>query len=419
MIEPNDVINRILDDEKILAKSSGSEENKNVLARYKKLGQAQAAINKTCTIKITSSPEERSFSPGKESETGYETFTAKINGIQPKGSSIEWGIFKDDPNKPLSDKGRGTVALISGVNQLSNEVVAKRPNKGRISVAVKKNGNMVCFDNKEISVPQFFWIVVNESFFKDLERLGLRRRPIVGLGVLTGDQANVNFDVMRAVLDEAFNTARFLFKSINVRFTESYPGTVVGENNYTSIVLGGKNNIGTSASGITLNSTHPMNYDQTDKGNLQPNQRIVIYSGEYAIGRPGVNNDDPIFKSIFNLTSVENYQGTPLGGIAVDAGEFSRFPRSPRQKVITAAVSAYGRLLGSTIAHEAGHSLGLPHPESKVGALMDEGFNLSFSNSTGITSFDPQTGKIQIDPPQGFSNSNLRKLREILPVLRT
>ena len=301
----------------------------------------------TCDIEILSSPSERSFSP--PSETGEEVFRAVV--FPPSGGgTIVWDIVHRPKESGNVDFGTQT-DVSTGSSILSTiPVKARHPNKAKVRVRVVQDGEVVCSAKKTISVPQFFHIVfpAEEGFFNEaLEDLGLRRRPRAN-GVLTTDQKLTNDQVKAAVIEEIFNTFKFEYDSVNVRLTVADPTPVVSFANFATVTFGG---LGV---GLEFGAT-PF----PDDHNLDPKNSPVIFALRYADLSLAITQD-PIYTAIFGgLAVFDPASGTVLPGTPIDVGDFADPPVTVRQKTVKAAILAFGRLLGTTVAHECGHSLGL------------------------------------------------------------
>jgi len=110
----------------------------------------------------------------------------------------------------------------------------------------------------------------------------------------------------------------------------------------------------------------------------------------------------PRFDQIFGLFMPE-MNGTPV--------QYSNLG-GPLQQWIDMAIWALGNLVGSTVSHEIGHSLGLAdydgfhNPTDEVNALMDAGNNRPFQERASIDGFGPAR----------FNKKNLEYLHRILPI---
>jgi hypothetical protein len=222
---------------------------------------------------------------------------------------------------------------------------------------------------------------------------------------------------------EIGRTCRDAFPEVNVRFVESNPSRRVG-NNVSVVVIGGVD-VDNSAYGWTDPPDTPKD---PDVGNLDSNQTIVVQSGWFtAVGSERDIPKEPLYKSVFGSLAVEDHLGNPLGGTAVDAGEFSTAPNGLRQNAVSTAILAFGRLTGSVIAHECGHALGLDHMwpnpanhrpgnEIRGNALMDPARFHSFSDYTGIQGVNAKSGKPTMGTTIAFLPYMLRGLQRLLPV---
>jgi hypothetical protein len=360
-----------------------------------------------CRIRITSTAAERSF---RASQSPTVSWKASLSGNQPHGSRIVWDLLG-------GTNATGTISY-TVQDPLTLVVRADHPNMNRLRVRVEHQGVILCEDTKLISVPQYFWITstprtepfADDPFLLDLERLGLRRRPPSD-GFLTPEQEATNHDVAEAVVQEIFETVLSLFSGVNVRFSQTFPTAFVDPSNITTVIVGGMPSPNPNIAGHTSAPTGIGRSLDVDIGNLEPAQYCSINSGLLTAGDwPAVYHD------IFGSTAIEDRDGRPLpSGSAVDAGDFARIPTTVRQRTVDAAIKATGRWIGSVIAHECGHALGLDHNNHQTGEIMDAG--VYFSEYIGIRSFDPRTGHTQLGNRVRFGRTNYQRLVELLPIL--
>ena len=191
---------------------------------------------------------------------------------------------------------------------------------------------------------------------------------------------------------------------MNVRLTQDDPTPLVGdEHNLSPVFIGG---------------THPSESGNTDKphgsgidaGNIVARQISRVFPSSYRL----ILGSDPTYHAIFSpLAQV-------LGGSPVQVGDFVPpdviGPRTVRQLIVDAAIKAMGKLIGSTLAHERAHSIGIPHNVGDTGEIMDEGKFQTFLDRTGIVDFDPMTGVLKIEQSHKFGTTSLNEMTRILPV---
>lgn len=204
------------------------------------------------------------------------------------------------------------------------------------------------------------------------------------------------------------------YQGINVSFTWEQP-TDFAE--YGVVEIAGHDPNGTGLFGLD-------NTEGKDSGNIRFNDIIGGYNADTSAS--GYSAYGGVFPSEFLNLSVRRgdnplsssrfddiFEGISpvLGGKAAERGESNR--SSGRAVEIQEAVRVFGNLVGSTISHEVGHSLGLADIPGQFhnigdnpGWLMDSG---------GVRPFE-ERAEIDGQGPSFFGPDNRAYLEKILPV---
>jgi hypothetical protein len=126
---------------------------------------------------------------------------------------------------------------------------------------------------------------------------------------------------------------------------------------------------------------------------------------------------DPVFDQIFDPFRAdrdgEPVKAADLSGNVAAISNGSACPASDRQSRVQCAVYVLGNLVGGTLAHELGHSLGLANPYAEgfhnsgdaPGRLMDAGGDRPFMERAELMGL----------PPAVFCDEEYSYLRQILP----
>jgi hypothetical protein len=202
------------------------------------------------------------------------------------------------------------------------------------------------------------------------------------------------------------------YMGINIEFRAERPTDFV---EYSVIEVGGADPNNAGLFGLD-------NTKGKDVGNLRFNDVIggtnaeTREQGYFAFGgvfvrsffqlSPSIPNVDPLpiasprFDDIFGVF-MPSLGGTPV------------YPNDPRQGFVNEAVRVLGNLVGTTVTHEIGHSLGLANLE---GEFHNIGDNPGWIMDAG--SFRPFAERAEIDGwgPGFFSSNNRSYLERILPV---
>jgi hypothetical protein len=143
-------------------------------------------------------------------------------------------------------------------------------------------------------------------------------------------------------------------------------------------------------------------------------ESLMSFSQHPVAGQP-IAGADPLFDAIFD--GVRPDRGTPVTGADLGGGlptvEGADCPGGDRATTIACAVRTIGSLIGTTLAHEIGHSLGLANPYGdgfhdlgdQPNRLMDGGAERPFV----------ERAELQGAGPAVFCDEEYAYLREILP----
>ncbi|TXD33409.1 hypothetical protein FRC98_20650 [Lujinxingia vulgaris] len=230
-------------------------------------------------------------------------------------------------------------------------------------------------------------------------------------------------NVEREIRDRILAVARRDFEGVNIVFVEDEPEDF---GDYAVVEMGGPDPSGNNAFGYD----NTFNDQAKDTGNLYLND----YLG--GINRQSGENFNVLFGGVFvesftyfsptltpgNRDGSEHFDRVfgpfmpALGGEAVRGSEVGSGPRAAQ---IEEAVRVAGNVIGNTMVHEIGHSLGLTHlPEDweapgtifhnaePGGFIMDAGSDRSFE----------QRAELDGEGPAVFNEVNSAYLREILPL---
>ena len=366
-----------------------------------------------CTITILASPKQRSFSP-PDGVTGKESFSARLSRALGDEETIRWS--------QVLVPGSGSVEFDSPSSP-TTVVRARRPNRVIVVVQVLgPAGNVVCEDRKPVSVPQFFRVRPFQGYFSALADLGLQT------GFTLADpnaDAKVALDnrIRRESISAAIRSARSRFRGINVRFVTKDPSFAIGLKNFTTVRL-----TGLSPRRDLLGEMRP---PVLDVGNLRPNDTVFVYAQEVSnplgvLGESMGVFDGLIVRKQFSFfgqtmeAAVENSQPVRPGEFVADRTKVT----TVRQLKVNSAFFAFTRFVGSVMAHECGHALGLvapvggtSHNAAANGNLMDDGKTLDFTEDTGILRYGKKLGTLTWIRPVRLSEANRKSLQAILPIL--
>ncbi len=221
--------------------------------------------------------------------------------------------------------------------------------------------------------------------------------------------------------ERIFEVVRRDFEGVNIVFSDERPDDFV---EYSIIEVGGEDPNGVGLLGLD-------NTEGKDTGNIRLDDIVGgenADSGEqgfYSFGGVFIESFvlfSPTLRSDSSLSSAEFDRimapfSPLLGGTPIEAGEIDDGPRRPQ---IEETVRAFGSIIGNTISHEIGHSLGLsffvedlqgPSNEfhnkfDEPNALMDSGRERPFT----------ERAELNGDGPARFNERNLDYLLSILPM---
>lgn len=246
--------------------------------------------------------------------------------------------------------------------------------------------------------------------------------------------------VDRAVRARVLDVARRDYSGVNVEFREVPPDSPPPDDfaHYAIVEVGGSD----------PNGLGYLGYDNTpgrDVGNARLYDRIggvnavtqtdgsPGYGGVFAeqlmgfSGHPGrvekikiPTQDADLFDTIFDPVRPDQ------GGVPADPIETNNIPAisggavcpalsSDRGRVVSCAIFVLGNLIGTTMTHELGHSLGLANPRNKSGSYHNNGtLPGRIMNPGGLRSFR-ERAELAGAGPAVFCDTDYAYLQEILP----
>lgn len=247
----------------------------------------------------------------------------------------------------------------------------------------------------------------------------LPQRQMVYLKLLPGfEQALAEFGLLAekdAVVDRILAVLARDYQGINIVFSTTVPEDFA---EYSVVEIAGRDPNGTKLFGLD-------NTAGKDVGNLRFNDIIGgynaeteengyvayggVFPGEFRNLSPTLGDDNPLaspaFDDVFRPVMPE------LGGTPAAPGESSA--SDGRGAAIREAVRVFGNLVGNTVTHEVGHSLGLAAVDGQFhnlgdnpGWIMDAGANRPFEERAEIGGAGPAV----------FSPFNREYLESILPI---
>ena len=211
------------------------------------------------------------------------------------------------------------------------------------------------------------------------------------------------------------------YEGINIEFTDQRPEHFL---QYSVIEVGGPDPNGEGLLGLDNTAGKDTNNIRLDDviGGQNADSREEGYFSFGGVFLESFVSFSPILGSNTAIVSA-NFDElfgpfmNQLGGVPVEATEY---PFGPRQVQIDMAITCLGNLIGNTITHEIGHSLGLSYfPEDELGS--NENFhNLGdtpgqIMDSGAARSFEERC-EIDGTPRPFFSEKNRIYLERILPV---
>lgn len=221
-------------------------------------------------------------------------------------------------------------------------------------------------------------------------------------------------NVEAEIREQSLASMRRTYKDWNVEVRDSRPEDY---DEFTTIEVGGPDPNGAGLFGLD-------NTEGLDRGNLRLNDYIGGFNaiaeveGNFAFGGVFIES----FLSFSEASKKKNQLATPLfnqifspftpelGGRPADHAELQG---GERRAQLAEAVRVLAALIGNTMAHEFGHSLGMAlgdgshNPEDNDRELMDAGLNRSFAERAELGEYQAR--------PAGFMEKHRQYLTQILP----
>jgi hypothetical protein len=239
-----------------------------------------------------------------------------------------------------------------------------------------------------------------------------------------------------AVRARVLEVARRDYAGVNIEFRQAVPGApVVDFALYSQVDIGGSDPNGMAFLGYDNTPGRDMGnqrlYDriggvnaltQSDGspgyGGIFAEQFLGFSSGPGRVEKLPVSaEDNGIFDSVFDPVRPDR------GGSPAQVSEVGRVPAltdgrtcpaTERSRQVACAVYVLGNLIGNTMTHEIGHSLGLANPRSMNASYHDNGaIRGRLMNAGGLRTFGERAEIGQ--PPAVFCDTEYKYLREILP----
>jgi len=272
----------------------------------------------------------------------------------------------------------------------------------------------------------------------------LRPKQLVLLTFLPSYQESLRLfglrAIDRAVRARVLDVARRDYSGLAVEFREVEPEHAPPEDfaHYAEVEIGGSD----------PNGLGYLGYDNTpgrDLGNARLYDRIGgVNAVTQSDGSPGYGGvfseqllgfsahpgrvekikipaqDAELFDSIFDpLRPDQGGEVAALGEVAgipaLSNGSICPALANDRARVIACAVLVLGNLIGTTMTHELGHSLGLANPSSKSGSYHNNGqVTGRIMNPGGLRSFR-ERAELAGSGPAVFCDSDFAYLQKILP----
>lgn len=230
-------------------------------------------------------------------------------------------------------------------------------------------------------------------------------------------------NVERRLRDRILQVCRDAYEGINVEFREERPDDYL---EYAVIELGGVDPNGRDLFGLD-NTTGPDGDVVKDVGNLRLQE--VIGGRNAHAEEQGYLAYGGVFLESFRLFSSWLPNPIELASprfdeilspvapfLCGDPVRSDEFPGGERDAEIGLAIHALGGLIGNTVAHEVGHSLGLSLPDGDPyefhnlidtpNAMMDRGRDRTFE----------ERAEVDGQGPARFNDSNRRYLETVLPL---
>ncbi|MGE3173083.1 MAG: Ig-like domain-containing protein [Planctomycetota bacterium] len=279
----------------------------------------------------------------------------------------------DEPLAP------GDWSVVARVADLSGNVSTSAPVTFTVA---QPNGSMVPFERTQV-----VWART------DLDRDGNGRADfdddMIRLGLATAaDPVGVNATARRLLLDAILSQANQLFlrgtrgeplgpDSVAIRFTKHEPIALA----HMQMALGGfdpegsrNRAFGDDSTGVLGRAYYDYRNGQTNDRNIATSPGLGVFASEMFLYQARVHlNVYPLFQTMFAqrfLPLCPEMGGVPVGTHAVDATvlapdfvpALATGEQFARWQVILRAIDDWSIVIGTVLAHEVGHSIGLTAP---------------------------------------------------------
>lgn len=348
-----------------------------------------------------------------------ESTTVRIEGVFNAGDGQDRPVQLDVV--PAFDSGQRLRYVLNEEDAVGRALDLRRTRgslRGTATPVVAAGGDVLQGAGAAISfellpVRQIVWVNFEASYVASLRRFGLRA-----------------FD--REVRERVLAVAARDYRGISVEFRQEIPADFF---QFTEVDI-----VGPDPNGGGL-----LGYDNTEGKDIG-NQRLYDHIGSVnaqtlAGGYPGyggvfadsflafsqhppadvkkIDGSSKLFDKIFDPLR-EDRGGRPATVRDVDYGLDPISPDdcpaalSDRAGIIACAVMVLGNLLGTTLSHELGHSLGLANPDVPDGAFHDMGDEPNRLMDNGGQRPFEERAELEGQGPAVFCDSEYEYLREIL-----
>lgn len=259
-------------------------------------------------------------------------------------------------------------------------------------------------DFRVLPTKQVVYLKYLPAFSKGLEKYGLR-------------------NVERDIRDRVLEVVERDYEGVNIEFREQEPDDFI---DYAVVELGGPDPSGHNAfgydntfNGVAKDTGNLFLADYLGGVNAQSGEQFNnpyggIFIESFSFFSPTINPDNDFASPEFDRILgpfMPALDGKPIKG--------TEWPDGPRRDEIAEAIHMVGSVIGNTVSHELGHSLGLSYfPEDDI-----EPGNRFHNQITGPYIMDPgserpfaERAELDGQGPAAFNERNAEYLRKYLPL---